>query len=176
MYTGYSTMAWAREILFDPVVSLWYWICWTCSKMTALALKKRINWKPSSLVFFFAAETEMSTTETRHNLLKSHSCSVISTSSWGKKHRSSQPGQEVWTIPLLCSRCTVKIFFSLIHGWKRIKAKQFWELKLSQCWGLDGFIKTSISMNLYIFSDLNCWVVFSIFTEISEKLLQWWET
>lgn len=162
----------------DPVwsrclLSLWYWICWTWSKMTAPIPKKRINWKPSSS---FAAETETSPTEMRHNLLKSRLCSFISASSWGKKHKGYQPGREVCMVPLVYSRCPVNIFFTLIWGWKGIKAKQFWELKLNQCWGLDGFLKTSISMNLYTFSDLNCWNFFLIFTEISEKLLQWWET
>lgn len=163
MYIGYSTMFWARQILFDPVVS---WIFWACSKMTAPILKKRINWKPSSA---FAAETEMSTTETRHNLLKSHLCSLISTSSRGKTHKSYQPGQEVCTIPLECSGCTVNIFFILICGWKGITAKQFWELKLSQCWGLKGLLNPRISVNLYISSDLNCWIFLLVFTEISEK-------
>lgn len=141
--------------------------------MTAPILKKRINWKPSS---FFAAETETSPTEIRHKLLKSCLCSFISASSEGKNHKRYQPGQEVWTVPLVYSRCTVNIFFTLICGWKGIKAKQFWEIKLNQCWGLDGFLKTTISMNLYTFSDLNCWIFFPIFTEISEKLPQWWDT
>lgn len=123
--------------------------------MTAPILKKRINWKPSSS---FAAETETSPTEIRHKLLKSRLCSFTSASSEGKKHKRYQPGQEVWTVPLVYSRCTVNIFFTLICGWKGIKAKQVWEINLNQCWRLDGFLKTSISMNLYTFSDLNCWI------------------
>lgn len=96
VYIGYSTMFWAREILFDPVVSLWYWICWTCSKMTSPVLKKRINWKPSSS---FAAETEMSTTETRHNLLKSHFCSFISTSLWGENTKVTSQARQCGPFP-----------------------------------------------------------------------------